>query len=288
METIGIIGAGVMGVGVAHTYALAGNKVVLIDIDTKVLEQAEQQIYTNARLYSMYNKELKKASPDYILNNITFTTNLETLKNVNYVIENISENWEKKKNLYNELNEICPSTCIIAANTSCISITKIASLANKPENIIGTHYMNPVPLKSAVEVIKGHYTSESTIHKTKELLASINKKPIIINDFPGFVSNRISHLFMNEAAFVVQDGVADPKDVDAIFKECYEHKMGPLETADLIGIDTVVDSLDVLYESFQDPKFRCCPLLKLMVDQGRLGRKSGEGFYNYSNKIKLN
>lgn len=284
MEKIGIIGAGVMGIGVAHSYALAGYKVILIDVDTEVLEQAEKQIYLNARLYSMYDKELGKASPNEILNNITFTKDLETLEYVNYVVESISEDWEKKKVLYNALDKICSSRCIIATNTSCISISKIASLIKNPENVIGTHYMNPVPLKPAIEVIQGYYTSETTINKTKELLASINKKAIIIKDFPGFVSNRISHLFMNEAAFVIQDQVADPKDVDAIFKECYGHKIGPLETADLIGLDTVVDSLDVLYQSFQDPKFRCCPLLKMMVDQGRLGRKSGAGFYIYSTK----
>jgi 3-hydroxybutyryl-CoA dehydrogenase len=285
LETIGIIGAGVMGIGVAHNYALEGYNVILIDIDRKALEEAERQIHSNVRLYSMYNRELGKSSPDEVLNNTTFTTDLEKLENVTYVIENITEDWDKKKKLYSAaLYNICSSTCIIAANTSCISISKIASLIQYPENVIGTHYMNPVPLKPSVEVIKGYHTSETTIKRTVELLASINKKAIIINDFPGFVSNRISHLFMNEAAFVVQDQVADPRAVDAIFKECYGHKMGPLETADLIGIDTVVDSLDVLYESFQDTKFRCCPLLRMMVDQGRLGKKSGEGFYNYSIK----
>lgn len=286
MEKIGVIGAGVMGIGVAHSYVSAGYKVILIDIDSEALQHAEKQIFTNARLYSMYNKELGRVSPDEILNNITFTEDLETLGNVNYIIENISEDWEKKKDIYHTLYNICSSTCILAANTSCISISKIASLTKHPENVIGTHYMNPAPLKPAVEVIQGYHTSEATMNKTKELLASINKNAIIINDFPGFVSNRISHLFMNEAAFVVQDQVADPKNVDAIFKECYSHKMGPLETADLIGIDTVVNSLDILYQSFQDPKFRCCPLLRMMVDQGRLGKKSGEGFYNYSiNKV---
>lgn len=287
MEKIGVIGAGVMGIGVAHSYAAAGYKVILIDIDSDALQHAEKQIFKNARLYSMYNKELGKIAPEEILNNITFTKDLETLANINYIIENISEDWEKKRDIYNVLYSLCSPTTTLAANTSCISISKIASLAKHPENVIGTHYMNPVPLKPSVEVIRGYHTSESTLGITKELLASINKNAIVIKDFPGFVSNRISHLFMNEAAFVVQDQVADPESVDAIFKECYSHKMGPLETADLIGLDTVVYSLDVLYQSFQDPKFRCCPLLRMMVDQGRLGKKSGMGFYNYSlHKVK--
>ncbi|WP_242655185.1 3-hydroxyacyl-CoA dehydrogenase family protein [Clostridium cellulovorans] len=177
----------------------------------------------------------------------------------------------------------CPNeSCLFLVNTSCISITKIASLTKRPDKVIGTHFMNPVHIKTAVEAIKGFYTSEETIEKTKELLSKMGKEMIIVNDLPGFVSNRISHLFMNEAAFVVQDQVAAPAEVDAIFKKCYGHVMGPLETADLIGLDTVVDSLEVLYESYQDPKFKCCPLLKKMVDANLKGRKTGKGFYDYT------
>lgn len=282
MEQLGVIGAGVMGIGVAHNYALAGYSVILIDSHHAALKEAEKQIQLNTRLYGMYNKQFQLDSPEDIIKRIHFTTDLNELRKVSYVIENITESFKEKEKLYKQLDAICQPSCVFAANTSCISISKIASLLNHPENVIGTHYMNPVPLKPVVEVIRGYYTSEDTINRTEALLASIHKKAIIINDFPGFVSNRISHVFMNEAAFVVQDQVARPKDVDAIFKECYGHKMGPLETADLIGIDTVVNSLHVLYQSFEDSKFRCCPLLKLMVDQGKLGRKSGEGFYGYS------
>ena len=157
----------------------------------------------------------------------------------------------------------------------------IASLTKRPTKVIGTHYMNPVPMKTTVETIRGFHTSDATIETTKQLLATMGKECILVNDYPGFVSNRISHLFMNEAAFVVQDQVASAQEVDDIFKQCYGHKMGPLETADLIGLDTVVNSLEVLYESYQDPKFRCCPLLRKMVDAGLLGVKSGEGFYTY-------
>ena len=197
------------------------------------------------------------------------------------VIENIIEDQKVKIELYKELDKICGTNTIYFVNTSCIPITKIASCVSKPENVIGVHFMNPVPLKEMVEVIKGYYTSETIIEKTKEFLKSIGKISVVVNDYPGFVANRLSHLFMNEAAFLVQDQVATPAEIDMIFKKGYGHKSGPLETADLIGLDTVVNSLAILYESYQDSKFRCCPLLKKMVDAGLLGRKSGKGFYNY-------
>lgn len=188
---------------------------------------------------------------------------------------------ELLKNVYGKIDNICDENCIFLVNTSCISITKIAALTKRPDKVIGTHFMNPVPQKKVVEVVKGYHTSEETIASLKELLANIGKEAIIVNDYPGFVSNRVSHLFMNEAAYVVQDQVASPESVDDIFKKCFGHAMVPLETADLIGLDTVVNSLDILYKSYQDPKFRCCPLLRKMVDAGLYGRKSGEGFYKY-------
>ena len=176
---------------------------------------------------------------------------------------------------------MCKPECIYFVNTSCISITKIGSFTKRADKVIGTHFMNPVPMKHACEVILGYHTSEETIQILKDVLKKVEIRPIIVKDFPGFVSNRISHLLMNEAAMVVQDQVAAPEDVDDIFKSCFEHKMGPLETADLIGIDTVVDSLDVLYESYHDPKFRAAPILRKMIDANLLGRKSGQGFYKY-------
>jgi 3-hydroxybutyryl-CoA dehydrogenase len=183
--------------------------------------------------------------------------------------------------VYRALDALCPPEVCFGVNTSCISITRVAGFTQRPDRVIGMHFMNPVYLKTSIEIIRGYHTSEQTIQAARNLLRQLGKDAILVNDYPGFVSNRISHLFMNEAAFVVQDQVATPHEVDAIFKKCYGHTMGPLETADLIGLDTVVHSLDVLYESYQDSKFRCCPLLRKMVHAGLLGVKSGKGFYEY-------
>jgi 3-hydroxybutyryl-CoA dehydrogenase len=280
-KLIGVIGAGVMGSGVAQNFASYGYQVILVDINKEALEKSEESIYNNIRLQALFSKQENAESANEVIKRINFTTELQSLSNVEIVIENIFENWEAKQALYVQLNDICSNECFYLVNTSCISVTQVASLLKNPERVIGTHFMNPVPMKSTIEVIRGYHTSESTIEVTKKLLATLNKECIIVNDLPGFVSNRISHLFMNEAAFVVQDQVASSFDVDEIFKKCYGHSMGPLETADLIGLDTVVNSLNVLYESYQDSKYRCCPLLKKMVDAGLLGRKSGKGFYEY-------
>ncbi|MEQ7049711.1 3-hydroxyacyl-CoA dehydrogenase family protein [Paenibacillaceae sp. P-4] len=281
MKVIGVIGAGVMGTGVAHNFALAGYDVVLVDISEDILTRAKEKIANNIRFQGLYNKDFAAEKPETILNRISFTMDYDLLQDADYIIENVPEKWEIKRDVYLKLDRICPDHCIFSVNTSCISITKVAALTNRPSKVIGSHYMNPVIMKPVVEVIKGYHTSEETIEATVHLLSALNKEAIIVNDLPGFVSNRISHLFMNEAAFVVQDQVANPKDVDDVFKKCFGHKMGPLETADLIGLDTVVQSLDILYESYQDSKFRCCPLLRKMVEAGTHGRKSGQGFYSY-------
>ncbi len=170
---------------------------------------------------------------------------------------------------------------MFAANTSCISATKLASFIPKPENLVVMHFMNPVPLKKVVEVVKGIQSAAVTAERASSFIKSLDKTPIVVEDFPGFVANRLSHLFINEAAFLVMERIAPPETVDELFRLGYGHKMGPLETADLIGLDTVLDSLNVLYESFKDPKFRACPLLAKMVDAGNLGKKSGKGFYTY-------
>jgi 3-hydroxybutyryl-CoA dehydrogenase len=197
-------------------------------------------------------------------------------------VENVPEDWNIKEKVYLELDHICKPEAIFGVDTSCISITKVAGITNRPDKVIGMHFMNPVYAKPVIEVMRGFHTSDETVANSEALLKQLNKKAIVVNDLPGFVSNRISHLFMNEAAWVVQDQVAQPEQVDKIFKKCFGHTMGPLETADLIGLDTVMHSLEVLYESYQDPKFRCCPLLKKMVDAGHVGRKAGQGFYTYS------
>lgn len=281
MKNIGVIGAGVMGTGVAQSFAQSGNKIVLLDISQDIIETSEKEIGNNLRFRALFSKDKELEDSQRILERITFTTDYTLLKSMDFVIENVSEIWEVKKSVYEKINEICAENCIFMVNTSCISITKIASLLKKPDNVIGTHFMNPVPLKPTVEAIRGYHTSDETISQVAELLRSTGKEMILVNDYPGFVSNRISHLYMNEAAFVVQDQVASPEDVDDIFKKCYGHVMGPLETADLIGLDTVVNSLDILYNSYQDSKFRCCPLLRKMAEAGLCGKKSGKGFYTY-------
>lgn len=281
MKKIGVVGAGTMGIGVAHNFAQSGYPVVLIDVSKSILDKASEEIFNNVRFQQLFMKSETVVKPETVLSRIEFSTDYQLLSEANFIIENVTENWEVKKEVYKRIDSICPDDCIFLVNTSCISITKVASITKRPSQIIGTHFMNPVPMKSAVEVIRGYHTSEPTVEATKELLLTIGKESIVVNDYPGFVSNRISHLLMNEAAFVVQDQVAKPQQVDEIFKKCYSHKMGPLETADLIGLDTVVHSLDVLYESYQDSKFRCCPLLRKMVEAGLCGKKSGQGFYLY-------
>ncbi len=281
MEIVGVVGAGTMGMGVSQNFAMCGYKVILVDISYEILERARTTISENIRFQSFFKKDEKMDEMDIILSRITFSTEIDLLENCSFIIENVPEKIDIKRSVYEKIDSVCGRDCIFMANTSCISITQIASMTKRPQNIIGTHFMNPVPLKTTVEVIKGYHTSEETLIRIRNLLAEIGKECIVVNDYPGFVSNRISHLFINEAAFVVQDKVASHEEVDDIFKKCFGHKIGPLETADLIGLDTIVDSLKILYESYQDPKFKCCPLLKKMVDAGLLGRKSGKGFYNY-------
>lgn len=280
-NNIGVIGAGTMGISVAIDLVLHGVNTILVDVSDDILRNAQNEIIKGLRFAPLIKKDIPKILPDQALKKITFTTNLRNVEACDFIIENVTENWDVKKEVYSTIDEICNKNVCFGVNTSCISISKVGSSTTRPDKVIGIHFMNPVFKKPVVEVIKGFHTSDETIEVAKGFLTAIDKQAIIVNDYTGFVSNRISHLFMNEAAFVVQDHIATPAQVDAIFKKCYEHKMGPLETADLIGLDTVVNSLNVLYESYQDSKFRCCPLLRKMVDAGLLGRKSGEGFYKY-------
>lgn len=281
-QKVGVIGAGVMGVGLSTDLLLHGIDVVLIDNNERQLEKAKEEIVKSVRFAPLLNREFSTLSKEEICQKMTFSDNHQALADCEFVVENVTEDWLIKKKLYAEIDQVLPPETCIGMNTSCTSITLAGSVTSRPDKIVGVHFMNPVHLKKTVEVIKGYHTSEEAIGQLHVLLDQLGKDSVIVNDFPGFVSNRISHLFMNEAAFVVQDQVADPAQVDKIFKECFSHKMGPLETADLIGLDTVVDSLKVLYDSFQDPKFRCCPLLKKMVHAGHLGRKTNKGFYDYT------
>jgi 3-hydroxybutyryl-CoA dehydrogenase len=280
-QIVGVVGAGVMGAGVAQNLAQTGHKVILLDLNESILHKASNEIAKNVRFQRFVNKNQPQISAAEVLEQITFTTDYAAFGEVDFVVENVVERWEVKRDVHVRLDAVCPAHAVFAANTSAVSITKIGSVTRRPEKILGIHFMNPVPLKPVVEVIRGFHTSDEAIDIAQQLLINMNKQWVIVNDYPGFVSNRISHLFMNEAAFVVQDQVASAQAVDEIFKKCYGHAMGPLQTADLIGLDTVVDTLNVLYESYQDSKFRCCPLLQKMVDAGLLGAKSGQGFYKY-------
>lgn len=280
MQTIGIIGAGNIGASLTHNLILYNKKVVLFDISLDALENAKNKIKEDIRFSHMYLKK-EKNYPASLIELVKFTSDINDLKSCSFIVENVTEDWKIKKDVYQQLDKICDNNVILGANTSCISITKLGNITSRPDKVVGMHFMNPVYLKSVVEVIKGFHTSQETIDIANDFLEEFGKTSIVVHDFPGFVSNRISHLFMNEAIFVLQDSVASAEKIDSIFKKCFGHKMGPLETADLIGLDTVYNSLLVLYDSYKDSKYRPAPLLEKMVNAGVLGVKTGEGFYKY-------
>ncbi|GAA6624129.1 3-hydroxyacyl-CoA dehydrogenase family protein [Scytonema sp. NUACC26] len=286
IQVVGVVGAGVMGIGVAQNLSQTGHQVILVDISEDILDNAKKEIRNNVRFQGFFQKNQQAESPDNILHRIKFSTNYKFLEDAEFVIENATEKWDIKKGIYAQLDAICPDKTVFAANTSAISITRIASVTKRADKVIGMHFMNPVPMKPMVEMIRGYHTSDDAIATAKELLAQMGKECILVNDSPGFVSNRVLMLTINEAIFLLQDRVASVEEVDKIFKSCFGHKMGPLETADLIGLDTILFSIEVLYESFNDSKYRPCPLLKKMVDAGLYGRKNGQGFYTYSGAIE--
>ncbi len=280
LETVGVIGAGVMGVGLAHALAQSGLRTLLIDVSDSILESALAQIRNNVRFQRLFQKN-QGGGPDEILGRIKVSADYDVLRDADFVVENVTERVVVKTEVYRLLDAVCPPQCVFAANTSAIPITRIGGMTRRPAQVLGMHFMNPVPLKPAVEVIRGYHTSADTIATATRLLGLMGKKAILVNDSPGFVSNRVLMLTINEAIFLVQEKVASAEVVDEIFKNCFEHRMGPLETGDLIGLDTILLSLEVLYDEFKDSKFRPCPLLRQMVDAGLHGRKNGRGFYSY-------
>lgn len=279
VKKVGIIGAGVMGMGIAQKMICYDKEVILVDNDASVVNSVKNRIQRNMMIARITNKDNTDIA--HALSLLSVTDDYSALSGCDHIIENIPENEDMKYEVYRKLSDIVSENCICMANTSCISITKIAKWLSNSQNVIGVHFMNPVPLQKFAEVIKGNFTSDDTIEKVKSFLKEIEIDCTVINDSVGFVSNRLSHLFMNEAINLVMEGVATPEQIDQIFTEGFHHSMGPLHTADLIGLDTVMYSLNVLYQNYQDPKYRCSPLLRKMVDSGLLGRKSGKGFFEY-------
>lgn len=279
-ETIGVVGAGVMGRGVAQTLAVHGMRVVLLDREPDILDAARDEIAQSLRLTGLFGKAVDDIPA--VLDRIVTDTDYAQLERADFIVENITEKEEWKAAIYPVMDCVCRPGVIFAANTSCLSITRIASWTGRPDRVLGMHFMNPVPLKPVVEVIRGVHTRDDTLDQARAFLKQMRKRAVVVNDMPGFVSNRVLMPTINEAIWVVQDQVASPESVDRIFQSCFGHAMGPLATGDLIGLDTILLSLENLYAAYGDPKFRPCPLLRKMVDAGFLGRKSGKGFFEYS------
>lgn len=280
MAVIGVAGAGVMGTGVAQNLAQCGHDVVLIDRTTEVLDAARAVIEGNCRASRFLGGPA--VDPDAVLSAITFGIGPDELAKAELVVENITENWDDKRALYERMDAVCPPDTVFVANTSAIPITRIGSATGRPDKVVGVHFMNPVPQKTVVELIPGVHTSAETLERTRALLTDMGKTAVEVKDSCGFVSNRVLMLTINEAAYLVHEGVADAASVDEVFRGCFGHPMGPLQTADLIGVDTILYSVEMLYEHYADSKYRPCPLLKQMTDAGLHGRKSGRGFYTYT------
>jgi 3-hydroxybutyryl-CoA dehydrogenase len=281
IRTIGVLGAGTMGNGIAHVFARSGYDVILRDVETRFLDHAMETIAKNL------DREIKKGKiaegdKSKILGRIHPTTEMSTIARVDFAIEAVPERLDLKLSVLRQADQLLRPEVMLASNTSSISVTTLAAATSRPDRFIGMHFMNPVPVMVLIEVIRALQTSDETFHTTMALCARLEKKPVAVNDAPGFVSNRVLLPMINEAAFAVMEGVATAEAVDAIIKLGMNHPMGPLELADFIGLDVCVNILEVLYAGFGDSKYRACPLLRKMVAAGWLGRKSGRGFYNYS------
>lgn len=286
MKNVAVVGAGTMGNGIAHVFAMHGFKVCLLDISEERLASALETIDKN--LWRMVAKEkIDEARKEEAIGNIRTCTEMEdAVKDADLVVEAATENMELKLNIFDNLDKQAPEHCILASNTSSISITKIASVTDRPEKVIGMHFMNPVPVMKLVEVIKGYSTSDETCATIMELSITLEKIPVEVNDYPGFVANRILMPMINEAVYTLFEGVAGVSEIDSVMKLGMAHPMGPLQLADFIGLDVCLSILNVLHDGFGNPKYAPCPLLVNMVAAGNLGRKTGQGFYTYTKGSK--
>ena len=286
MENIAVIGAGTMGNGIAHVFAQNGYRVNLIDISAEALDKAFKTIEKN--LDRMLSKEkITTETKEKTLSNLHKITNLkEGVSDADLVVEAATENMDIKLSIFKQMDQFAPANCILSTNTSSISITKIAAVTKRADKVIGMHFMNPVPVMKLVEVIKGYSTSNETLQTIMELSKIIGKVPVEVNDFPGFVANKILMPMINEAIITLHEGVAGVEEIDTVMKLGMAHPMGPLQLADFIGLDVCLAILKVLQDGFGNPKYAPCPLLVNMVTAGKLGVKSGEGFYNWSHGTK--
>ena len=281
IKKVAVIGGGTMGNGICHIFAMHGIPVNLVETKQELADKALDTIDNN--LERMVKKEkIDSDQKVQTLENIeTYTNTIEAVKEVDLVVEAVPENFELKKKVFADVDKAAPEEAILASNTSSISITKLAATTSRPEQFIGMHFFNPVPVMKLVEVVRGFETTDEVVDTVNKTARLLNKNPVPVSDYPGFVSNRVLMPMINEAIFCVHEGVADPEDIDDVMKLGMAHPMGPLRLADFIGLDVCLDIMNVLYEGFKDPKYRPCPLLVKMVDAGKLGDKTGEGFYKH-------
>ncbi len=280
IRTIGVIGAGTMGNGIAHLFARSGYSVLLCEVEQSFLDRGLETIRKNLERESAKGK-ITAENMQAALERITGVLERDRLANCDFMIEAATERFETKKAIFADLDRITRADVILASNTSSISVTRLANVTRRPDRVVGMHFFNPVPVMKLVEVIRGMATSQETFDEVRDLALKLEKTPVEVNDAPGFVSNRVLMPLLNEAMYAVMEGVATPEAVDEVFKLGMAHPMGPLTLADFIGLDVCLDIMRVLQEGFGDPKYRPCPLLVRMVDAGWMGRKSGRGFYKY-------